>query len=983
MSKIFQVRGINKSIFLVGFLTFCMVVIHDLHTLNAQQVPQGIMHQSVIRNNNGSLVINQSVAVRISVLQGTSTGAAVFVETHQAQTNANGLLSLKVGGGLAQNGSGLGGFNQIVWGSGPYFLKTEVDPLGGTNYTLIQTSELLSVPFALYSQQSLTPGPVGPQGAQGIPGNDGAVGPQGPQGIPGNDGAVGPQGPIGLTGSVGPAGNDGVTGPQGPIGLTGPAGNDGAVGPQGPIGLTGPAGNDGAVGPQGPQGIPGNDGAVGPQGPIGLTGPAGNDGAVGPQGPQGIQGIDGAVGPQGPIGLTGPAGPQGAQGNDGAVGPQGPMGSFPSGTQPGAMNYWNGTSWISVPPGSSGQFLIFCDGVPTWSWGGCLPRVTTTAASSVTLTGAITGGDVTSDGGSPVTGRGSAYGKVQNPTIADSTTSDGTGTGVFTSTLIGLTASTNYFVRAYATNSVGTIYGNEESFTTSAPTPPQLTTTTVSSVTWIGAMTGGDVSSDGGSPVTGRGSAYGIVQNPNTADNTTSDGTGTGVFTSTLIGLTASTNYYVRAYATNSVGTAYGNEVSFMTESLPGVRCPGTPTVTDIDGNVYNTVQIGNQCWTLTNLKVSKYVNGATIPTGLSSSEWSTTTSGAYAIYNNDPVKDGLFGKLYNHYTVKDSRGLCPSGWRVPSDADLSTLVNQLGVPMNAGGALKSTGIQPAAWGWASPNTGATNSSGFTALPGGVRGFSGGFSSLTSSGSFWSSDGNGTGLSSNAWYRNVIYANSTIYRSTNYRSTGMSVRCVMGSGGPVSDVDNNGYDTVQIGTQVWMKSNLKTSRYRNGDSIQSGLSNSSWQNTTSGAYAIYNNDLVNNGLYGKLYNHHAVTDIRGLCPTGWHVPSDGEWTTLENYLGGSWAAGGAIRSTATQPTPGGWDSPASGTTNSSGFTALPGGMRGFGGDFSNATFSAVWWSSSLYSGSVARSLDLYSSTPYTNSSINDRTHGLSVRCVMD
>jgi uncharacterized protein (TIGR02145 family) len=665
------------------------------------------------------------------------------------------------------------------------------------------------------------------------------------------------------------------------------------------------------------------------------------------------------------------------------VGPQGPMGSFPSGTQPGAMNYWNGTSWISVPPGSSGQFLIFCDGVPTWSWGGCLPRVTTTAASSVTLTGAITGGDVTSDGGSPVTGRGSAYGKVQNPTIADSTTSDGTGTGVFTSTLIGLTASTNYFVRAYATNSVGTVYGNEESFTTSSPTPPQLTTTTVSSVTWIGAMTGGDVSSDGGSPVTGRGSAYGIVQNPNTADNTTSDGTGTGVFTSTLIGLTASTNYYVRAYATNSVGTAYGNEVSFMTESLPGVRCPGTPTVTDIDGNVYNTVQIGNQCWTLTNLKVSKYVNGATIPTGLSSSEWSTTTSGAYAIYNNDPVKDGLFGKLYNHYTVKDSRGLCPSGWRVPSDADLSTLVNQLGVPMNAGGALKSTGIQPAAWGWASPNTGATNSSGFTALPGGVRGFSGGFYSLTSSGSFWSSDGNGTGLSSNAWYRNVISANSTIYRSTNYRSTGMSVRCVMGSGGPVSDVDNNGYETVQIGTQVWMKSNLKTSRYRNGDSIQSGLSNSSWQNTTSGAYAIYNNDLVNNGLYGKLYNHHAVTDIRGLCPTGWHVPSDGEWTTLENYLGGSWAAGGAIRSTATQPTPGGWDSPASGTTNSSGFTALPGGMRGFGGDFSNATFSAVWWSSSLYSGSVARSLDLYSSTPYTNSSINDRTHGLSVRCVMD
>ena len=94
----------------------------------------------------------------------------------------------------------------------------------------------------------------------------------------------------------------------------------------------------------------------------------------------------------------------------------------------------------------------------------------------------------------------------------------------------------------------------------------------------------------------------------------------------------------------------------------------------------------------------------------------------------------------------------------------------------------------------------------------------------------------------------------------------------------VSDVDNNTYNTVRIGTQCWTQSNLKVSKYRNGNSIPSGLSNSAWQNTTFGAYAIYNNDSVNDSLYGKLYNHYAVTDSSGLCPTGWHVPSDAEWT---------------------------------------------------------------------------------------------------------
>jgi uncharacterized protein (TIGR02145 family) len=192
----------------------------------------------------------------------------------------------------------------------------------------------------------------------------------------------------------------------------------------------------------------------------------------------------------------------------------------------------------------------------------------------------------------------------------------------------------------------------------------------------------------------------------------------------------------------------------------------------------------------------------------------------------------------------------------------------------------------------------------------------------------------------------------------------------------VTDVDGNSYNSVAIGTQCWTQSNLKVSKYRNGNNISTGLSNSTWPNTTAGAYAIYDNSSVNDGLYGKLYNLYAVTDTRGLCPTGWHVPTDGEWTTLENHLGGSSVAGGALKST------GGWNSPNAGATNSSGFTAGPGGLRLNNGDFSFVGSFGMWWSSTL-SGTFAwnRRLNDYDGS-VTRSNYN-HTFGLSVRCLRD
>jgi uncharacterized protein (TIGR02145 family) len=624
---------------------------------------------------------------------------------------------------------------------------------------------------------------------------------------------------------------------------------------------------------------------------------------------------------------------------------------------------------------------------------------------------------------------------------------------------------------------------------------PQVNTSSVTGVTHFSALVTGEVISEGDQNTT-RGFCYSTTTNPTVSNDTTMNGTGTGIYEGILYNLNPSITYYARAYAMNSVGTAYGSVVSFTTDSLPGVRCAGTPTVTDIDGNIYNTVQIGNQCWTQSNLKVSKYSNGDTIPTGLSNSAWQNTTTGAYAIYNNDPVNDGLYGKLYNHFAVTDSRGLCPTGWHVPSDAEWNILVKYLDpnadtVCVNcsqsgiAGGALKSTATQPTPGGWASPNVGATNSSGFTALPGSLRGDYGQFVYLTAYGGWWSSS---VSSGSFAWDRNLDDQYSFIGRSGYNRTFGFSVRCLkntlpqvnttsvtnvtpstalvtgevitdggdqnttrgfcysttsnptvsndttINGNGPgvysgtlqnltpsttyyvrayatnsvgtsygnevsfsttaipsftcgtstVSDVDNNMYNTVQIGTQCWTQSNLKVSKYSNGDSIPTGLSNSQWYSTTAGAYSIYSNDPLNDGLFGKLYNHYAVTDSRGLCPIGWHVPSDGEWTTLENQLGGSSVTGGALKSTALQPTPGGWNPPNTGATNSSGFTALPGGRRDGSGSFSDMTSGTFWWSSSVSSGPSAWDRFLTNgSSDISRGNFRYRTSGFSVRCLKD
>lgn len=227
------------------------------------QSPEKMSYQAIIRDASNKLLTSQTVGMQISVLQGSSTGTVVYTETQTPLTNANGMVSIEIGGGA--------GFNTIDWANGPYFIKTETDPTGGTNYIITGTSQLLSVPYALRAKTAgevtLTAAQIALlKGDQGIQGEKGDQGEQGIQGEKGDQGPPGPQGPKGDKGDKGDRGIQGVRGVKGDQGDQGIQGEKGEKGDQGP------------PGPQGPQGDKGDKGDKGDQGVQGIQGEAGADG---------------------------------------------------------------------------------------------------------------------------------------------------------------------------------------------------------------------------------------------------------------------------------------------------------------------------------------------------------------------------------------------------------------------------------------------------------------------------------------------------------------------------------------------------------------------------------------------------------------------------------------------------------------------------------------------------------------------------------
>jgi uncharacterized protein (TIGR02145 family) len=390
------------------------------------------------------------------------------------------------------------------------------------------------------------------------------------------------------------------------------------------------------------------------------------------------------------------------------------------------------------------------------------PALTTTDITSVTTYSFNTGGIITNNGGADITSRGVCWSLIENPTISDNKTSDGSGIGTFASPITGLNPGTTYYVRAYATNSAGTSYGNQLAIKTITALPT-IVTVLITNITSSSGKGGGNITSDGGGSVIAKGICWSKTSNPTIADNKTTDGRGSGSYYSQMTGLTEKTTYYVRAYATNSVGTSYGNQLDFTTT-------PYQPT--DFEGNTYSTVTIGTQLWMQDNLKSTKYNDGTPIPLVTDNYSWTNTSQG-YCWYNNDAAtyKD-TYGAMYNWYAVNTGK-LCPIGWHVPSNQDWIILSDYLGSLLVAADKLKEMGTLH----WNSPNEGATNESKFTALPGGYRsGNDGAFFSVKDNGTWWSSTSTN---STTAWMRCI-----TLYETRNLRVIsgdmryGGSVRCI-------------------------------------------------------------------------------------------------------------------------------------------------------------------------------------------------------------
>jgi len=311
-------------------------------------------------------------------------------------------------------------------------------------------------------------------------------------------------------------------------------------------------------------------------------------------------------------------------------------------------------------------------------------------------------------------------------------------------------------------------------------TLPQLKTKMVSSITGNTAVCGGIIITDGGVPVTAKGVCWSTNKDPTTADNTTLDGTVEDSFISNLSGLTANTTYYVRAYASNSIGTSYGNNMVFA--AIP----PGQ--VSDIEGNTYNTITIGTQVWMAENLKTGGYNNGDNIGTTSdpAANVATETTPKYHWAYEGEESNVNIYGRLYTWWAVTDERNICPTGWHVPDEDDWKQLEAALGMSedeldvqhvfrgTDEGGKMKSTGSTY----WESPNEAATNESGFSALPGGKKIQNGPFKMLKSEAWFWSASENDEDDPPTGFFRALSFEEGGIGRCSQNKCQGFSVRCV-------------------------------------------------------------------------------------------------------------------------------------------------------------------------------------------------------------
>ncbi len=626
-----------------------------------------------------------------------------------------------------------------------------------------------------------------------------------------------------------------------------------------------------------------------------------------------------------------------------------------------------------------------------------IPTVVTYGANDITAFTATAGGYVAFDGYDEVTSRGLVWSTSYDPTLENYegiAPGDEGGLGMFTSYLDGLSPATTYYMRAYATNVIGTAYGQNVQFTTLSVYPPSVYTEQATEITINSAVSGGIVWDDGNDPYTVRGIVWSTSEDPTievNLGNLLNDGLGEGSYVSYLTGLTPATTYYVRAYAINIAGIEYGQEISF--------------TILEIIPATVTTAQV-------TNITSNSAISGGIVlddgndPYTVRGIVWSTSEEPTIEVNLGNILDDGLGEGSY----LSILTGLVPATtYYVRAYA-----INVAGIEYGQEVTFTTLEIIPATVTTAQV-TNITSNSAFS----GGNVLDDGNDPVTMRGVVWdtstdptiennegiTSDGNGEGpfssILTNLNQSTTYYVRAYAINSTG-TSYGENVSFVTGSSDgscpdmpTITDIDGNVYNTVLIGNQCWMKENLMVTTYKNGVSIPNISGNNSWANTTIGAYAWYDNQISWKTKYGALYNWHAVASISGLCPTGWHIPSDDEWSELINYAGGANSPNGnKLKSCRQMYSPLGGECnteehPRWGAmggiwgTNDFGFSALPGGFRYDYGPSSDLGVNGAWWTSEELSFSAARGYNLSIYIGGVNTINYDKRYGFSVRCLRD